>query len=979
MTRQAELYELEGERRHAAELRLRISKRSFGDLHQHTFKATYVLANIYAEQGLLRVATTLQAQALSRQKATLGDDHLDTMQGMHNLAGTYLRQRRLKEAESLERRVVSVRRQILGETSTETLWAMHRLALIYHEQGRQREAQKLDNQIQQLTSKNHTSNRENSGGVLSIYKLIEQNKPVASELDQLARAALARAVSDLACEEAVSESLNSDEDSFEMRDCDSPSDPLDGVLKPQENENCISTIMPMKDVFRLLLDGGCLDLTSELDSALCPTAPYAGGRFSDVWCAVRQDRAQIAIKCLRLHTNSEGCVKNVKRAARELCYWSKANHKNVLELKGIAIFRGRLAMISPWMSNGTLYSYIWKNPGVNRWELCTQVAEGLAYIHRIGMVHGDLKAVNVLVSDEGTAKLSDFGNHILSDHSIAFAATSYIDGGTSRWMAPELLLEEDDDGIIVDRSMPADVYALGITILEVLTGQPPYSEYKTDAWVIKTVIDGTPPRRPTELSSESRFGDERWAMLLECWRKQPKSRPVAIEIQKKTGHRQSQQTLVGVEREAKWSYISAETSVSSAFISLVLHGCNDIGSRLDLSSFPEAALSGGRFGDVWRGNLLDKTKVAMKSLRLHTAGEMRSKVVKHAARELYSWSKLKHENVLELFGFAVLKEQLVMISPWMENGTLHSYTQEHPDVERWRLCLQASGGLTYIHGVKMVHGDLKAASNAALYDIQQADITAQNNILVSAEGVVKLTDFGNSVLTDLSLGFSTTCIAGGGTARWMAPELFGQEDVPEADRSMPADIYAFGMTILEVMTGRKPYSEYKREPGAILAAVQGKHPRRPDELSSQTRFGDGRWNLMVACWNMQPDHRPNAERLTAMTSITDEWWRRIANAHLAFLSACQTATGDMVLSDEAIHLAAGMLMAGYRTVIATMWPIGDQDASIVAEKFYEYMLKDGIPDSKKAARALHHAVGVLREQVGVAAYRRWAPFIHMGI
>ncbi|KAG8796546.1 hypothetical protein FRC12_019053 [Ceratobasidium sp. 428] len=208
-------------------------------------------------------------------------------------------------------------------------------------------------------------------------------------------------------------------------------------------------------------------------------------------------------------------------------------HKHVLELKGIAIFRGRLAMISPWMSNGTLYSYIWKNPGVNRWELCKQVAEGLAYIHRIGMVHGDLKAVNILVSDEGTAKLSDFGNSILSDHSLAFTATTNIGGGTSRWMAPELLLEEDDDDGKVDRSMPADVYALGMTILEVVTGQPPYSECKTDAWATKTVIDGTPPRRPPEFSSESRFGDERWVMLLECWRKQPKSRPVAIDIQRK--------------------------------------------------------------------------------------------------------------------------------------------------------------------------------------------------------------------------------------------------------------------------------------------------------------------------------------------------------------------------------------------------------------------------------------------------------------
>ncbi|KAG8796547.1 hypothetical protein FRC12_019054 [Ceratobasidium sp. 428] len=311
MTRQAELYESQGKKRHAAELRLRISKKRFGDTHQNTFKATYVLANIYAKQGLLRMATTLQAQALSRQKATLGDEHPDTIQGMHNLAGTYLKRHQLQEAETLERRVVSVRRRILGEASIETLWAMHQLALIYHEQGRRREAQKLDNQTQQFTQK-YFSNRENFGVVPSIYTSIEQNKPVVSELEKLAQAALARAVDDLACAETGPESLDSDEEGSEMRDYDWPSDPLDGVLKPQENENCISTTTPMKDVFRLLLDSGCLDLTSELDSAQCPTAPYAGGRFGDVWCAVHQNQTQIAVKCLRLHTNSEGSVKNIK-------------------------------------------------------------------------------------------------------------------------------------------------------------------------------------------------------------------------------------------------------------------------------------------------------------------------------------------------------------------------------------------------------------------------------------------------------------------------------------------------------------------------------------------------------------------------------------------------------------------------------------------------------------------------------------------
>ena len=63
----------------------------------------------------------------------------------------------------------------------------------------------------------------------------------------------------------------------------------------------------------------------------------------------------------------------VQRGARELYNWSKARHENILELTGIAMFRGQLAMISPWMENGTLSAYIHKNPGVDRWALVSVV------------------------------------------------------------------------------------------------------------------------------------------------------------------------------------------------------------------------------------------------------------------------------------------------------------------------------------------------------------------------------------------------------------------------------------------------------------------------------------------------------------------------------------------------------------------------------------------------------------------------------
>jgi CHAT domain-containing protein len=103
------------------------------------------------------------------------------------------------------------------------------------------------------------------------------------------------------------------------------------------------------------------------------------------------------------------------------------------------------------------------------------------------------------------------------------------------------------------------------------------------------------------------------------------------------------------------------------------------------------------------------------------------------------------------------------------------------------------------------------------------------------------------------------------------------------------------------------------------------------------------------------------------------------HAELAFLSACQTVAGHERLSEEAVHLAAGMLLAGYRGVIATMWSIMDKDAPVIAEKVYSHLFSGGEPDRKQAAYALHHAVQHLRKQVGDDQFLSWVPFVHMGI
>ncbi|KAI9574286.1 TPR-like protein [Boletus coccyginus] len=102
------------------------------------------------------------------------------------------------------------------------------------------------------------------------------------------------------------------------------------------------------------------------------------------------------------------------------------------------------------------------------------------------------------------------------------------------------------------------------------------------------------------------------------------------------------------------------------------------------------------------------------------------------------------------------------------------------------------------------------------------------------------------------------------------------------------------------------------------------------------------------------------------------------NGGFAFLSACQTAMGDERLSDEAIHIVAGMLFAGYGAAIGTMWSISDDIAPDVTRDVYGQLFRNGTrPDYREAARALHDAIGRVRQSN--APFGQWLPFIHMGL
>jgi len=132
--------------------------------------------------------------------------------------------------------------------------------------------------------------------------------------------------------------------------------------------------------------------------------------------------------------------------------------------------------------------------------------------------------VNILVDQAGHARLADFGLlTIISDPKNLLSSSTNTQGGTARWMSPELI---DPQKFGFRNSRPtkfSDCYALGMVIYETISGHLPFHEH-TDLTVFVNVLKGERPHRGVG------FTDTLWEMLKLCWMPQPKARPSIWDV-----------------------------------------------------------------------------------------------------------------------------------------------------------------------------------------------------------------------------------------------------------------------------------------------------------------------------------------------------------------------------------------------------------------------------------------------------------------
>ncbi|KDQ50026.1 hypothetical protein JAAARDRAFT_63418 [Jaapia argillacea MUCL 33604] len=201
---------------------------------------------------------------------------------------------------------------------------------------------------------------------------------------------------------------------------------------------------------------------------------------------------------------------------KEVDVWQSLRHPNILEFYGYNS-SDPLFLVSA-LKQGDAHAFLRSNPDASRPKLLYETSLGLQHLHRHSIIHGDVKALNILVDRRGTACLSDFGLSRVRELSTGSSGSNNKGGpkGSFRWMAPECMV-----GTILGTPM-SDIYSFGMTIYEIFTGHPPFPGLTDPVIYVEVAERKKRPNRPTDQEIESCGLDEStqliWSIVSKCWR-----------------------------------------------------------------------------------------------------------------------------------------------------------------------------------------------------------------------------------------------------------------------------------------------------------------------------------------------------------------------------------------------------------------------------------------------------------------------------
>ncbi|KAI3459365.1 hypothetical protein Pfo_016028 [Paulownia fortunei] len=288
----------------------------------------------------------------------------------------------------------------------------------------------------------------------------------------------------------------------------------------------------------------------------------------------------------------------------------------------------------------------------------------------------------------------------------------------------------------------------------------------------------------------------------------------------------------------------------------------------------------GAFGRVYMGMNLDSGELlAVKEVAISTnsASKKTQEYIRELEKEVNLLKNLSHPNIVRYLGTAREEDSLNILLEFVPGGSISSLLGKFgsfPESVIRMYTKQLLIGLEYLHENKIMHRDIKGA-----------------NILVDNKACIKLADFGASKKVE-ALATVTGAKSMKGTPYWMAPEV-----IVQSGHSYSADIWSVGCTVIEMATGKAPWSQQYQEVAALFYIGTTKsHPPIPEHLSTEAK------DFLLKCLQKEPDLRPTASELLKHPFVTGE----CRESHLSLRHSLVRNSSGKRMADLGVEIKESM-------------------------------------------------------------------------